>query len=550
MGLKKIGEYITEFEVELEELEEMRESGVTKDWTKAKMDRKNILEDKIAEFEIERDNRLEEMGESRRPGDTEEGDPKGYESLGSPWDRTKPKKGTYPTVGPNGPGSLNLQGDWEGPIELFEFEDIEEGWTSCTMGYYWHKLLGGGICQFEENWYRNWDFDYEPPAGEVIDEESEDVQLEDPEIPQAPTPGSSKDPTPPMTGKTVQQMVQESRRLPIKMSPEEEKARENNIAHIKHLREEMKKLLEKWKKEVENEQDGLVKVVQEMNIEKLKDWLDSIRNVLDITVVSPIYIPTVREEWINVVKQKEGYNTWDLQHQEPTKEPKKSEEPKPVRRSVAKKSGTKQQRPGSKKGDSEGPHPSTGEDPGDQPKDPGDAQDPLHPGEDPQEPIEDPDPPQLEEDPELFHPPLAKKPKAREPKPKGSKPKDDTPGDPASRSTAGGLSEDRPWYKTGYDTKKTGAAAVPPEGLLDVTRKLKAGQQPKPSTSEGGSASKRKRTTPSKWLPHTQPRSTYMMGNKITPVWGLIHKGSMNPTDDWRVPIYQPPKLTEKQQAA
>ena len=183
-----------------------------------------------------------------------------------------------------------------------------------------------------------------------------------------------------------------------------------------------------------------------------------------------------------------------------------------------------------------------------QPKDPGDAPDPLHLGEDPKGPIGDPDPPQLEEDPELSQPPLAKKPKVRKSKPKGSKPKGDTPGDPASKNTAGGLSEDRPWYKTGYDTKKTRAAAVPPEGLLDVTRKQKAGQQP--STSEGGSASKRKRTTPSKWLPHTQPRSTYTMGNKITPVWGLIHKGSMNPTEDWRVPIYQPPKLTEKQKAA
>ena len=41
-----------------------------------------------------------------------------------------------------------------------------------------------------------------------------------------------------------------------------------------------------------------------------------------------------------------------------------------------------------------------------------------------------------------------------------------------------------------------------------------------------------------------------MMGNKITPAWGLIHKGDMDPTEDWRVPIYTPPKLTEKQEAA
>lgn len=100
------------------------------------------------------------MGGSKRPEDTgeeEEEDPKGQDLLKSPWDHTKPKKGTYPTVGPNGPGDLNIPGDWEGPIELFKFKDIEEGWTSCTTGFYWHSPLGGGICQFEDNWYRNWE---------------------------------------------------------------------------------------------------------------------------------------------------------------------------------------------------------------------------------------------------------------------------------------------------------------------------------------------------------------------------------------------------------
>ena len=189
-------------------------------------------------------------------------------------------------------------------------------------------------------------------------------------------------------------------------------------------------------------------------------------------------------------------------------------------------------------------------DPGEHPEDSVGAKDPQHPEEDPEGPIEDLDPPQLEEDPGLPKPPLPKKPKVRRPKPKGSKPKDDAPGDPASKITAEELSGEKPWYKTGYDTKKTGSAAVPPEGLLDVTRKQKAGPQPKPSTSEGGSASKRKRTAPSKWLPHTQPRTTYMMGSKITPAWGLIHKGSMDPTEDWRIPIYQPPKLPGKERAA
>ena len=57
------------------------------------------------------------------------------------------------------------------------------------------------------------------------------------------------------------------------------------------------------------------------------------------------------------------------------------------------------------------------------------------------------------------------------------------------------------WYKTdvAYDLKKTGSAAVPPEDLLQVTRKWKAGGQPKPFTSGGPPANKRKRTTPEQW---------------------------------------------------
>ena len=50
------------------------------------------------------------------------------------------------------------------------------------------------------------------------------------------------------------------------------------------------------------------------------------------------------------------------------------------------------------------------------------------------------------------------------------------------------------WYKSeeAYDLKQTGPAAVPPANLLDVTRKRKAGCQPRPSTSGGPTANKRK----------------------------------------------------------
>ena len=88
----------------------------------------------------------------------------------------------------------------------------------------------------------------------------------------------------------------------------------------------------------------------------------------------------------------------------------------------------------------------------------------------------------------------------------------------------------------------------PPEGLLNVSRKCKAGCQPK--KSGGPSVNKRKRTTPAKWMPCTQPRTTYTIGDKITPGWGLTHRGDMDPAENWSVPHYSPPKFTEKQEAA
>ena len=139
------------------------------------------------------------------------------------------------------------------------------------------------------------------------------------------------------------------------------------------------------------------------------------------------------------------------------------------------------------------------------------------------------------------------KPKGPKPKPKGAK-----PNEPVPKNTTETISEEQTtWYKTGvaYDTKRTSPAATPPEGLLNMTRKRKVGGQPKPSTLGGPSANKRKRTTPAKWMPYTQCRTTYMLGNKIAPAWGLTHTGDMDPTEDRRVLIYTPPKLTEKQEA-
>ena len=135
------------------------------------------------------------------------------------------------------------------------------------------------------------------------------------------------------------------------------------------------------------------------------------------------------------------------------------------------------------------------------------------------------------------------------PKPKGTKSDEPVPKKP--KNTTDSTSEDpKTWYKTGvaYDTKRTGPAATPPEGLLNVSRKCKAGCQPK--KSGGPSVNKRKRTTPAKWMPYTQPRTTYIMGDKITPAWGLTHRGDMDPVENWSIPRYSPPKFTEKQEAA
>ena len=174
--------------------------------------------------------------------------------------------------------------------------------------------------------------------------------------------------------------------------------------------------------------------------------------------------------------------------------------------------------------------------------------DPLPPGPDPknlQPPGTDPkDPLTPKPKPKLKPKNSGVKPKGMKPKnaagsaPKGGKPSKPVPKNTAETTPLGQTT----WYKSDvtYDMKQTGPAAIPPENLLDVTRKGKAGCQPKPSTSGGSSANKRKRTTPAWWLPQTQPRTTYILGNKITPAWGLISKHSMDPTENWRVPIYKP----------
>ena len=247
----------------------------------------------------------------------------------------------------------------------------------------------------------------------------------------------------------------------VPLTPDEEKTRENNIAHIAHLREKMKKLIVKWEEEIKAEKDELVKTLKELNKERLEGWLENIRVVLNAATLSPIYIPTVREEWIKAVNQKSPPALEDPE--DPAKQSKKPVDPKPVRKPVAKKSSTRQQRSGSKKGDRKDVPQSQAGDPEKQPEGPVSEPDPPHPGEDPevpQPPEEDPeeqpegpvgesDPPHPGEDPEVPQPPeeepqgpVAKKQKSGKlgTKPKGSKPKDNIPDEPVPKNTAGGTS--------------------------------------------------------------------------------------------------------------
>ena len=336
------------------------------------------------------------------------------------------------------------------------------------------------------------------------------------------------------------------------LSPEESKTRDNNIAHIKHLKEAMKKGLKKWDEIIKKTKDPLEQVGMKVDRDRLNDWIADIDMVLDATRRSPVYIPTVKEAWIRAAKQKP---TPTLENpDEPTPQPNKPKGSEPIKKPVARKSGgkgpRKEDKDDGKKGEPQPQKKGSEDQPGEGPED-----EPLPPG---LEPDDSEDPLGIKPKPKGTDPKPKPKPKGTDPKPK-PKPKgtdqnqnqtqNQMPKKP--KNTTDSTSEDpKTWYKTGvtYDTKRTGPAATPPEGLLNVTRKRKAGCQPK--KSGGPSVNKRKRTTPAKWMPYTQPRTTYIMGDKITPAWGLTHRGDMDPAENWSVPRYSPPKFTEKQEAA
>ena len=279
------------------------------------------------------------------------------------------------------------------------------------------------------------------------------------------------------------------------LSPEELKTRENNKAHIKHLKEAMKKGLKKWDNIIRKEKDQLAQIWMKGDREKLSEWIADIEMVLGATKMSPVYVPTVKEKWIGAAKQRP---TATLENPDkPLPQPNKSKGPKPVRKPVARKSGGKgpkdDNKGDNKKGGLQQQIVNPENHPGNVTEDLEDE--PLPPGPGPNIPENPPDP--------------KPKPKGAGPKPKPKGPKPNKPVPPMPKSTMDTTSEEPiTWYKTGvaYDTKHTGPVAIPPEGLLNVSRKCKAGGQPK--ASGGPSVNKRKRTTPAKFLtlspePHT-----------------------------------------------
>ena len=75
MEFKQIEKYMSMFEKEVGELLKICEKGSAKEYTRAKMARREELENKLAEFEIEKDFRLENRGGSKRtedPGEVED----------------------------------------------------------------------------------------------------------------------------------------------------------------------------------------------------------------------------------------------------------------------------------------------------------------------------------------------------------------------------------------------------------------------------------------------------------------------------------------------
>ena len=112
--------------------------------------------------------------------------------------------------------------------------------------------------------------------------------------------------------------------------------------------------------------------------------MESVRVVLNAATVLPIYIPTVREEWIKAVNRKSPPASEDPE--DPAKQPKKTVDTKTGKKPVAKKSSSRQQKVGSKKDDDKDKSQSQEEDLGEHPEGPIGQADPPHPSKKPEGP--------------------------------------------------------------------------------------------------------------------------------------------------------------------
>ena len=130
-------------------------------------------------------------------------------------------------------------------------------------------MLGGGIYIHEDETYRNWEYDYEPPENERVPNQTENTgdssQGQPPQPPPQPLQRkpqkqtqSESTPKNPVARRTrASKKTEES--LDIgdftlsPLTPKEQKLRENNLSHMTHIREAMKSGLEKWKEELKKE---------------------------------------------------------------------------------------------------------------------------------------------------------------------------------------------------------------------------------------------------------------------------------------------------------
>ena len=123
------------------------------------------------------------------------------------------------------------------------------------------------------------------------------------------------------------------------LNPEELNTRDKNIAHIKHLKEAMKKGLKKWDEIIKKTKNPLDQVGMKIDRDRLNDLIADINMVLDATQISPVYIPTVKEVWVRAAKQKP---TPTLENPDkPSPQPNKPKGSEPIEKPVARKSGGK-----------------------------------------------------------------------------------------------------------------------------------------------------------------------------------------------------------------